>query len=181
MASPRKPVVCLAFGIINIVLGSLGVLYNLSCACCFGVGYGFFQWLAQNLPPADRPEFEQLWSSATDNIPGLVLVVFILEPLVSLLLDFIQLVGGIGLVRIRNWARWICVVWALLRVMAIALMLFYNIAFMYPGAKTGCGTWTPGKKSKASACVKPANRRCSVKTSALTSPATRCWTISCPF
>ena len=139
MATPRKPVVCLAFGIINIVLGSMAVLSNLTCACCLGVIYGGLRAVFQNVPAPERREFEELWNSATDAIPGLVLVVFIIEPLVGLVLGTMQLWAGIGLVRIRSLGRWTCAFWALLRVMTLSLILFYNIAFLYPGVQR----WVP--------------------------------------
>jgi hypothetical protein len=129
----------MVFGIINLVLGGLGIAANLSCGCCIGAIYGLVSTGMQNMPAADRREIEELWTSAVDIIPGLVLIVFILEPLLSLVLGIFQVWSGIGLVKVRAYGRWTCVVWAMVRILTLALVLYYNIAFLYPGVQR----WVP--------------------------------------
>ncbi len=183
MAKPRKPTVCVAFGIISIVLGSLSILANLTVACCLGVFYGIFRSLFQNanFPAAERREFEELWKSGTDAVPGLVLVLFVVEPLVCLVLGILQLWAGIGLVRIRSWGRWLCATWALLRILALALTLFYNIAYFYPGVQNwvpAFDSWQDKQNERMRKAGQPPMARQNL---GATSRATRFWTTSRPF
>jgi hypothetical protein len=129
----RYPVSLMVFGIVNLLMGGAGLIGNLGWACGIGVSYAGIRFLYQQAPPLEQRQLDELWAAARDNIPGLVVVAFILDPIVCFLLAVMQCWSGGGLIAVRNWARWMCVMWAVLRILVVLVILFYDIAYFYPG------------------------------------------------
>jgi hypothetical protein len=128
----KKPVAVLVFGILNLVFGSLGLVTNLCCGLSIGGFYLMLVSVYQQAQPQDKKELEELWRAFSENVPGLV-PIFIGSLVVSFLLAIMEIVSGIGLVRIRNWARWLCGVWAVLQVLTVATSLCIQIVIVAPG------------------------------------------------
>jgi hypothetical protein len=128
----KKPIALLIFGILNLVFGGINLVMHL---CCGVVAAGLFFALSslyQQVPPQDQKELEGLWQAFSNNVPGLIPFV-IASLVVSLILGLMQLVSGIGLVKIQNWGRWLCAVWGVLEVVTVSASLFYSIAILSPG------------------------------------------------
>jgi hypothetical protein len=128
----KKPVAVLVFGILNLVFGSLGLVTSLCCGLSIAGFYLMLTSAYQQVGPQEKKELEDLWRAFSDNVPGLV-PFFIGSLVVSFVLGIMEIVSGIGLVRIRNWARWLCSVWAVLQMATVASSLFFQIAFVGPG------------------------------------------------
>jgi hypothetical protein len=128
----KKPVVVFVFGILNIVFGSLGAIYNFCCGAGLGGMYLLFRNFFQQMPAKDQDELVRLWRAFADNVPGLI-PAFVAYLTVSLVLAIVEIVSGIGLVRIRSWARWLAACWAVLNILALACWVFYQVAVVNPG------------------------------------------------
>jgi hypothetical protein len=128
----KKPVAVLVFGILNLVFGSLGLVMNLCCGLSIAGFYLMVTSVSQQAAPQDKKELEELWRAFSDNVPGLLPIV-ISSLAVSFLLGIMEIVSGIGLVRIRNWGRWLCAIWAVLQVLTVATSLFIQIVVVAPG------------------------------------------------
>jgi hypothetical protein len=128
----NKPVVPLVFGILNLIFGSLGMFAYLCCGAGVALFYVTMRALWQQAPAEDKRELENLWAVLSNNVPYLVPFV-IASVAAALLMALIQIVSGIGLVRIRNWGRWLCAVWGLLEVVLVVVTLTYQVVYLFPG------------------------------------------------
>jgi hypothetical protein len=130
----KKPVAVLVFGILNLVFGSLGLVASLCCGLSIAGFYLLMTSVYQQVDPPDKKELEALWRAFSENVPLLVPMV-IGSLVLSFLLGLMEIISGIGLVRIRNWGRWLCGVWAVLQMMTVAGSLFFQIVIFGPGAQ----------------------------------------------
>jgi hypothetical protein len=128
----KKPVLLLVFGIINLAVGGIGLLFSLCCGAFSGLGYVGLRKLYEDAGPQDQKEWDDIWHSFSDNVPGLppFLVAWFAA---WFFLAMIQIISGIGLVRIRSWGRWLCATWGLLQFVVTAAALFYLLAVLAPG------------------------------------------------
>ena len=130
----KKPTAVFVFGILQIVFGSMSVAWNLCCGIGAAGIYLLLRNLYQQAPPEAQQELDEVARTFLDNVPGLI--PFLIGSLVvSMLLGIVQVVDGIGLVKIRNWARWLCVAWAVVEIAVVAGGLFYQIAILSPGSE----------------------------------------------
>src|SRR5262245_28994127 len=109
----KKPVAMLVFGIINLVVGSLGAV---ACVCAGGVFLLMYAGFRSAFQQAAGPEQELLNDMGTafsKNLPGLV-PFMTAYTVIGIVLSVVQIVSGVGLVAIRNWGRWLCAIWAVL-------------------------------------------------------------------
>jgi len=120
------------FGILNLVLGGLSLAGNLCCGLGFAMGYVAIRSVYQSVPPEGQKELDDLWQAFAKNVPGL-LPVMIGQVIVALVLAVIQVVSGIGLVRVRGWGRWLCATWGLLEIILVISTMFYQLTYFYPG------------------------------------------------
>ena len=132
----KRPVSMLVIGIINLVLGPLGLAG--SCCCGFAA-FGLYAAVSaayQEMKPeqkAEMQDLDDLWSIFAEHMPGIG--AFIVASLVSsLVMYLIQTISGIGLVLVRSWGRWLCALWAFLAIISTLAILAYWIAVVTPGA-----------------------------------------------
>jgi hypothetical protein len=128
----KKPVVVFVFGILNIVFGGLSMVIGLCCGLGLLFVYIGVRALYQQIPPQDKEELDQLWAAVASNIPGLV-PVLIGSVVASLVLAILQIVGGIGLVKVQDWARRLSAFWAVLQIFSLFGFMYYQLAYQYPG------------------------------------------------
>jgi cytochrome bd-type quinol oxidase subunit 2 len=128
----KKPVTLLVFGILNLVFGILGLLMSLCCGLGIAAFLGMMVSISQQAPAQDQKELEDLWQVFTDNVPGLV-PFFLCTFVVSFFLAVMQIVSGIGLIRIRSWGRWLCAMWAPLHVLTVMVSLIFQVVVFAPG------------------------------------------------
>lgn len=101
--SSKRPGALTAFGIMNIVFGSIWSL----CCFCSGGGMFFVGAVMQNPPPNDDPEFQkqlELLRGITDNVPSFV-AYFMVMIFGTAILAFVMLIAGIGLLQVKKWGR----------------------------------------------------------------------------
>jgi hypothetical protein len=132
MTPRKKPTAVFVFGILNIVFGAMSLISFLCCGVVIGGLYGVVMSAYGNAPPEVQKDLDDLGRAFVDNVPGLV-AFLIAYFAVGLMLGLMQIISGVGLVRIRPWARWMCVLWGVLEIMTIALSLFYLLAILNPG------------------------------------------------
>lgn len=128
----KKPTAVLVFGILNLVLGSISLVGNLCCGAGFALGYVAMRSIYQQAPPEAQKELDDLWAAFSNNVPGL-LGVMIGQVVVAVVMGVIQVMSGIGMVRVRSWGRWLCAIWGLLEVVFVIASLFYQMTYLYPG------------------------------------------------
>ncbi len=105
----------MVIGVINIVLGSLGLL----CYTCGSLNAVASPFLAGMVPPDQRP--------ATAG--GAQLVVQIVQTCAAWALSVWLLVAGIGLTRRRAWARVHCLGWSVAKIVLTLLGTLAGLLF----------------------------------------------------
>jgi hypothetical protein len=122
----------MVFGILNLVFGGISVLGNACCCLGFaGLLMGLQSLQQPNAPPEQR-DVAGMFTAFTDNIPGFqsALGGYLAA---AVLLSVMQIISGIGLVWIQNWGRWLCVLWAVLRIAMTVAMFGYLVGLVMPG------------------------------------------------
>jgi hypothetical protein len=123
-----RPTVVLVMAILNFVLGGLGLCGML----CLAGGIGLFAAAAGNAPPPPpgQPDFREM-VEAFKSVPGYI--PFMIASLVVGLVVLIALiVSGFGLLSMRPWARWICIVYGVYAILSALVGLVYNLAVVGP-------------------------------------------------
>jgi hypothetical protein len=135
---PRKrPTSCLIFGILNLVFGSLLLLFYLCCSVgLFGV-YFMFQAMERaiandrSIPAQQKKEFQDLFGGLIDigrEFAPFMITVFA----VGFVLAMVWAISGIGLVRVKQWGRWWSVAWGIVFIAFLIGREFWTIAYVYP-------------------------------------------------
>jgi amino acid transporter len=129
-----KPVVAIVLGILHIFFGSLGVICNLcGGAALIGV-YVFFKALYDQAPPQEKKELDDLWQAMSASVPGLM--VFVAgEMVISMVMGFVLVIAGIGLLGVKPWARSLSIIWAVGRIVVVAATLVITLAFVNPATQ----------------------------------------------
>jgi hypothetical protein len=132
MMKKPKPQVAVVFGILHIVFGGLGVALNLCGVGLMVAVYVMVNTLYQQAGPMEKKDLDDLWQNLNTNVPGLF--AYVLTDMVGrMLLGVVLLIAGIGLLRVKNWARYVSICWAIVRIVFLIGLLFYNVAFVKPG------------------------------------------------
>jgi hypothetical protein len=125
---PKRPTVVTVLGIINIVFASLGLAGNLCCGVAVLVFAGVFNQAVQD------PQFRQM-KDLIDGIqraaPDLV-TYFVSLIVLGTILSLSLLIGGIGLLKMKNWARVLCIWVAVLHLLVQAGHFVYDITVIQP-------------------------------------------------
>jgi hypothetical protein len=127
-----KPQVAVVFGILHMVFGGLGIFCNLCGIGSLVAMYVLMTTLYQQAGPAEKKELEELWQKLNESVPGLLIYVFA-DQIGRVLLGIVLLIAGIGLMGVKNWARHLSVVWAIVRIGFLLGLLVYNVMFVSPG------------------------------------------------
>jgi hypothetical protein len=126
---PKRPTPVTVLGILSIVFSSLGLMSNLCC----GVGLLVFAGMITQAG-ADNPQLLPL-KDFIDGInraaPGLM-AYFVTLMVAGTILSAMLLIGGIGLLQMKNWARVLCILVAVLQLLLQAGNFIYNTAVIQP-------------------------------------------------
>jgi hypothetical protein len=123
----RRPAAVTAVAVINFIFGGLGLLG----AVCGGVGLLIFAALAdQAAPPGGINPFKEMVDLA-NSIPGYV-PFLIVSMALGLLANVLLIVTGFGLLKLRNWARMLCLGYAVYVLLSVAVGLTYQYAVVQP-------------------------------------------------
>jgi hypothetical protein len=137
MIRRRRPIAAVFFGVTNIVVGALGLVFY----CCSG--------LMVTILAAERSG--ALWAFLSDNLR-------ILNPMVaayivaSLLICLLLLISGLGLLNLHNWGRLVSIVCAVLAILLNVWNVIFQLAFVGPTAQRFVETaMHPGQRAESAA------------------------------
>jgi hypothetical protein len=128
----QKPPVAVVLGILHIIFGSLGLICNICGMAGVGVIYFGANEIYKKAGPTEKKELEQIWNQLNESVPGLVVYLFA-DMIGSMLLGLVLLIAGIGLLRVRPWARQVSIIWAVVRFIVVVATLAYTVAVVNPG------------------------------------------------
>jgi len=119
----KRPAAVTVMGILNIIFGSLGLLAILCLGTCFGV-VGAVD-VERDMPGGINP-LKLMWSYPE------IKNYFIVSGVIGLITGTILLVSGIGLLRMRNWARIASIGYAVFTILFQLASFYYSIAHLNP-------------------------------------------------
>src|SRR5262245_5895080 len=129
----KRPTVVTVMGVLNIVFGGLWMLLYLCIGLLFVVIFiAFGQANVARDPQLN--ELKELWSEMTREIPGLT-VFLVLTVTLSVVLAIVEIISGIGLLRMKNWARLMCIFYGVVVILTSIASLVYRFAILNPGAE----------------------------------------------
>jgi hypothetical protein len=131
MTRQNRPTAVLVVAIINMVIGGL-LLFN---TCCGVVGLGLMATLLKNLPlPPGQPNPYEGMMGIYDRVPGLFAYT-IYQFLAQFVVGVALIAAGIGLLKVRPWARRICALVSVYTFLAVIAHVAYQIAVVQPATK----------------------------------------------
>jgi hypothetical protein len=129
-----KPTVAVVLGILHMVFGSLGLICNLCGMAGMGAIYFGANEIYKQASATEKKELEEIWQQLNDNVPGFIVYLFA-DLIGSMLLGLVLLIAGIGLLRVKPWARQLSIIWAVVRVIVVVATLIYTVAVVNPGTQ----------------------------------------------
>jgi hypothetical protein len=147
----KRPTVLTVMGILNIVFGSLFLFCNL----CNGIGYVFLfagpglgAFQGKDNPFGELKELMDFWQN---QVPGFA-AVKVTEVVVGLVANTALLLGGIGLLKVKNWGRVLSILYSILEILVKVGSLIYTFTILNPATKRflegkarGAGRPQPGE------------------------------------
>jgi hypothetical protein len=137
MSTQQRPAPVTVVGYLNLVFG----IFSLLCYSCLGIMIlvlvAFFNNDAINTDPKLREmkEVKELLEVTIDshrrNIP-FFMEVTIGQAVFDIVMSLVLLISGIGLLRLRGWARQMCLVYAILSIVVRLGGMVYGIAVVQP-------------------------------------------------
>ncbi len=133
---PRQrttPILVLA--ILHLVGGGLGLFFSL-CGCGGLVMSNALSSVTPTFPtrpgqPPPPPNAAQIMQYYDDHVPG-YRAFTIGNIALSLLLDLLLIAGGIGLLKMQPWARWLSLVYAPLSILYHLASFLYSLILVMP-------------------------------------------------
>jgi hypothetical protein len=127
MPRQKKPAVITVFGILNIIFGAIALLI----VVCGGVAT--FAIAQVNMPgPGNPPNPIKDMLEYMDKHAPLYTPYLIGEIIIGLIMAIILVVSGIGLLKVRPWARWLSIGYAAVRLVLILVGLVLAIMIFNP-------------------------------------------------
>src|SRR5215475_5921906 len=113
MASRERPGVVTALGILNTVFGVIWLILFI----CSGAGFAFFAAVMDQAAKQGQPapNFMRMFELINQEVPGYYAVVAI-SLVTNIVLTVVLLISGVGLLRMRPWARPACIIYALVNI-----------------------------------------------------------------
>jgi hypothetical protein len=133
----QRPGLVTAVAVMNFIFGGLGLLG----AFCLAIMIGGFAALTSNAPAAKpgEPDLKDFFRIFTD-IPGYV--PFLIASLVlGLIMSIILLTSGFGLLKLRNWARVLCFIYAGYTILSVIGGSVYQYTVVQPAMEKGMVEW----------------------------------------
>src|SRR5262245_9351099 len=137
MASRERPGVVMALGILNTVFGVLWLLLFI----CSGAGFAFLAAVMDQAAKQGQPapNFLRMFELIQQEVPSYYAVVAI-SLLTNIVLIFVLLISGIGLLRMRPWARRACIIYAVVNIVSMLGYTAYSVATV-EGQQRGIMKW----------------------------------------
>jgi membrane protein insertase Oxa1/YidC/SpoIIIJ len=124
---PQRPTALIVLAIFNILIGGVGLLSILGMAL-----YALFLYLLwRNLPP-DPNGMEEMLGLYRALFSAFGLPLLIAGVLLTILISTLLIVGGIGLLRLRPWARWLCLGYGVCEFTRVIGFTIYTIMVVNP-------------------------------------------------
>jgi hypothetical protein len=139
----QRPVVVTVMGILNIIFGGIWLLIY----TCVGVLLLFlFIALSQAEVAREREvrELKELWTVINREVPGFN-AFLIVSLVLSLLLPIIEIVAGIGLLRMRSWGRVLSIFYSAAVIASSIASLIYRFGVVNPGMERAMRDWVAQK------------------------------------
>ncbi|MBV9122287.1 MAG: hypothetical protein JO112_02865 [Planctomycetes bacterium] len=121
----ERPGVVLVFAILNLVFGGLGVF----CLLCAGGAFGLFYSISQSNPQAAK-DFAAL------QFPSIVMIYYLVSFGVGWILALILVISGTGLLKMRPWARQLCLIYSGVSIVLSLASLVFSIFYIQPAMQT---------------------------------------------
>jgi hypothetical protein len=146
----QRPGLVTAVAVLNFIFGGLGLLW----ALCVGTIIGVVAAVWQNLPAPKQgePDPKELFKLVLD-VPGYVPFV-IASVAVGLIMSVVLIVSGFGLLKLRNWARYACFVYAVYSILSVIGTQVYTHAVVEPAMQKNMAQFME-KMKKQGAQVPP--------------------------
>jgi hypothetical protein len=131
---PERPTAVTIAAILNIVFGSLGILFGLC-----GVGMQLYLLTLPETPPSQKVSPFDVFGQAAqlvgelNRVGGPALKGYLVgQQALSLIFCILLLVSGIGLLGMKSYGRWLCVVYAVYATLATLAMVVVQVTFINP-------------------------------------------------
>lgn len=130
----QRPGLVTALAVMNFIFGGMGLLG----AVCGGLAIAGFAALMQNAPPGPGggPNPMKELVDVFTNIPGYV-PFMIGSVVMGLIMSILLFVSGFGLLKMRNWARKVCFVYAVYTILATIGGTVYQAVVVQPATDKG--------------------------------------------
>jgi hypothetical protein len=129
----KRPTAVLVMAILNFVFGGGNVL----CSLCAGVGIAILALMINQPGMANDPnmrELKEVLASMNRDIP-LMIPFAIGSAVVGLILSIILIIAGIGLLKLRPWARNLCIFYGVVAILVQIGELLFRILYMGPATE----------------------------------------------
>lgn len=125
----KRPVAVLVMAVLSLIYGSLGALSVLIMACA---GIFFYSVYQSAFDAKTKEQFGEIYDAVSRDMPGLVTYT-ILSLTYSLIAAIFLLITGIGLLKMRRWARMAAITYAVISILALIPNTIYSVAYLQPG------------------------------------------------
>jgi hypothetical protein len=143
MPSPRRPGAATAAGVLAIIYGSLGLL----CGVC-GLATLIMQGAGGNnmlfgADPAQAELQKKLQDAMVKDLPAYD-VVQIAGSVLGLMVAVALLLGGIGILNMRRWARTLVITFSFVAIAWDLFQIYYQTVFVFPSMNDAFQNVLPG-------------------------------------
>jgi hypothetical protein len=134
MKQPKRPNAVTGVAIFQIVFGVLSLL-SIPYLLWIQLGGGTMFFVGGNFPgAAEQQQFQDDFNNALQNAPYYQTIQWV-ELVVSLVVGTVMIVGGLGLMKMRVWARWLTIGYACFSIVNTLLGFFYNLFYLIPAVE----------------------------------------------
>jgi hypothetical protein len=159
MSVQKRPTAVTVIAVLNFVIGGLGLLGLL----CGGLGMLLLGSLVSNMPapPQGQPNPLKEMMAFYESVPGYI-PFMIVSAVLGGIMAVVLIVAGIGLLRMRGWARMACFVYAVYAILSSLGGAAYNFAVVLPATEKWMAEFQ--KKIQPKGAAAPAGPGASINT-----------------
>jgi hypothetical protein len=125
----KRPTSFTVFAVLSIVFGSLGLVCN-ACGLVSQAAMPALRGM-QPKPAPGQPDPEVLQREFEAKLPGYQAYQWGTMGL-SIILSTLLLVSGIGLLKMKAWSRWTCILYGVISILVQLAVMVYNVAYVGP-------------------------------------------------
>jgi len=122
----QRPTAVIVLAILNFIFGSLG----LASVLCGGL-YILFLWFVMSMAPKD-PGFQDMLDFYGALFSAVGIPFMIASTILYIILLILLILGGIGLLLLRPWARWLCMGYSIFEILRAIGGTIYSILVINP-------------------------------------------------